>query len=243
MNREPKDWPVIFSAPMIQALLAGNKTMTRRMLYSLRKIKGDKIPASVAVLTVIENGRQCVISPPTNYAADQYWALTHWHKVEPGDRLWTREACAMRVTDGKPDHNPRYVKYRADHGDKPPRDPMDWHTYPMIWTPAIHMLRKHSRITLTVTEKKIEPIQAITDNDANREGIVRIGRSLTLDGRMDGCGLAGTPPADAHPTYRGAFEWLWRSLHGPDGWTHNPPVVAIGFTMQQHNIDRMPKAA
>ena len=51
MTDAPRDIPIIFSAPMIRAWLAGEKQMTRRLLYAKRKTKGGVIPASASVLT------------------------------------------------------------------------------------------------------------------------------------------------------------------------------------------------
>lgn len=126
------DRPVIFSAPMVRALLEGRKTMTRRLAYHERRTRNPAIAES-----------------PTFIAASP------WQRVQPGDRLWVREAC---MSD--PD---RFTIYRAD-----------WERYnvcdTMRWRPSIHMPRWASRLTLTVTAVRVERLQEISTDDALAEG-------------------------------------------------------------------------
>ena len=105
--------------------------------------------------------------------------------------------------------------------------------------PSIHMPKWASRITIPVSAVKIERLQSISEEDAAAEGIVTIPRSLTRHGRMDGYGIPGTPPEDAHTTRVNAFRWLWSSLHGADSWDANPWVVAITGQPIFENIDKV----
>lgn len=152
MERTQKvtDIPIIFSASMVQALLAGRKTMTRRLAWRELNMK--------------KKGR---IAVGLGHSA------TPWQRVKAGDRLWVREAMAARISGEpeKPSKARHYAKYRADmKDDKSPYDSMDFHAYPHKWTPSIHMPRWASRLTLIVTATKIERLQKITSADAISEG-------------------------------------------------------------------------
>jgi hypothetical protein len=203
------DRPILFSAPMVQALIAGRKTQTRR-----------------------------VLKPPygtMEYCADRTWRPIYT-KAFRGDRLWVREAVALVGTV-----DPQWVLYRADgyeaecarHGfDKPyPSEPR--------WRPSIHMPRWASRLTLTVTEVRVQRLKDISEADAVAEGCI-------MDPEPDEYG--GHMPAEiAHENggdigWDNARDWfadLWESINGPDAWEANPWVVAISFTVQQGNIDAL----
>lgn len=234
------DIPIIFSGPMIRALLDGRKTTTRRMLYSLRKAQNGIIPASATV-------HRDHPPPRGMLPLGQYWTLSGWQNVKPGDRLWVREE--WRVA--------------SRHDGTPPRDlavgtqPI-WLQWYLHETPtkrlvsataghdldgshqrgkrraSFHMPRWASRLTLVVTATKIERLQAISESDAEAEGVFRHVAEYSLD--------------KVFRDERGAtairyFRELWESLHGPDAWAANPEVVAISFVVHQANIDRLGKEA
>lgn len=146
----PRDIPIIFSKPMVCALLDGRKTMTRRLAWSFVRRKLARDLTSGNPCLVDDKGRTTAPSP--------------WQKVEPGDRLWVRESWAgyiekMKGTTGVP-----WAHYRAtDENDFVPG---------MKWKPSIHMPRWASRLTLVVTATKIERLQNISQADATAEGWV-----------------------------------------------------------------------
>ncbi len=150
-----RDIPIIFSGPMVRALLDGQKTMTRRLLYSERKARGNVIPASAAMMSVERNGRQVALWPPMASSPEHYFTLSGWQSVKPGDRLWVRENFA--VTDSVDGVD--IVYYAADNERRTVK-----------LTPCIHMPRALSRLTLIVTATKIEPLQEISFDDALEEG-------------------------------------------------------------------------
>lgn len=193
------DKGIIFSAPMVRALLDGTKTQTRRVLK------------------------------PTygtlEYLRDGTWRPIHT-KVFPGDRLYVREAHALvpvtayRMSDGVEQHtNPtdpdQAVVYREG-----------WERCAPRWRPSIHMPRWASRITLTVTDVRVQRLAEITLGDCWAEGCMT-GRDLMAQGAI--------PQGAALPF--GEYRDLWNSLHGPDAWNSNPWVVASTFTVQRGNID------
>lgn len=193
------DRPIIFSAPMVLALLAGRKTQTRRLL---------KRPGALAVANAW--GAK-TMSLPEN--AD----LLRYHV---GDRLYVREQWSaehrfrgipiklIRAGGGSD------VWYWAD-GDP---EFGDW-TKPK---PSIHMPRWASRLTLTVTDVRVQRLQEISDQDAQAEG-------MTFPEGMKW----GADPVDA-------FSSLWDSLHGAGAWEANPAVVVLTFTVDRRNIDQEP---
>jgi hypothetical protein len=83
--------------------------------------------------------------------------------------------------------------------------------------PSIHMPRWASRLTLTVTDKRIQPLQDIDEADARSEGVTMV----------------------ADRSYRDGYAILWNSLHTKAGerWDDNPDVIAVTFTVDRRNID------
>jgi hypothetical protein len=164
------DRPILFSGPMVRALLEGRKTQTRRVHKAptgLEHLAGSVLP-----------------------------------RFEVGDRLWTRETWAPK-TNG--------FLYGADwlpsayDGLKP-------------WRPSIFMPRRASRLTLTVTDVRVQRVQDISATDAEEEGV----------------------RCDMSPrTFVDHFHRLWDSLNASRGygWEANPWVVALTFTVARQNID------
>lgn len=191
------DYPIIFSAPMIRALLDGRKTMTRRLAEIDTKHREG---ASV------------------------------WCSVKPGDRLWVREAW-----QGFNDPRGAVIAYRAtcpgDAFDFGAPDGSVQRLNVKAWRPSIHMPRWASRLTLTVTETKIERLNDISEADARAEGVLWVP------------GHGEVTPTDLHEGYsnylncREGFGELWESLHGAGSWDANPEVVALRFTVERRNID------
>lgn len=185
--RSLRDIPVIFSGAMVRALLDGRKTMTRRLAYRQKlRVKGGQ-----------EGG--LMLSP--------------WARVAPGDRLWVRENWrALNRFNDYPVAPNSIVRWEADidesclvkNGGRLGK-----------LRPSIHMPRWASRITLTVTAAKIEPLNSIDGLDALAEGVQR--EEGTAPWRM--------------------FRRLWISLHGEDSWKANPQVVAVTFVVNPANID------
>lgn len=232
-----KDIPIIFSGPMVRALLDGRKTMTRRLAWLEPR------------------------NPSSGRIKDSYQRPSRWQDIEPGDRLWVREAFVVESSyDVDIDYKPpfsdgRPVDYRQcdDRGhywcqphyratDTAPALTCDRHDGPCChWRPAFHMPRWASRLTLIVTATKIEPLLDITEDDARAEGCtgwsnfapgpkrdIGDGRTVQLTGEM------------VSPV--GEFQMLWARLHPKwDGFS-SPEVVALTFTVHRQNIDTLPKA-
>lgn len=196
------DHPISFFAPMVRALLADRKTQTRRMQYDAR-------------------GRLTT------------WGrlAEEWARGERDQRLWVREAFALGFD--LDDHD-------MPIGDEPKlffaatydgrmwldRDTDEWRDGPR-WTPSIHMPRRCSRLTLAVTDVRVQRLQEISEADAKAEGVRA---PLTVS-------------TDLGSTYTDGFGDLWEEIHGEGAWDANPWVVAITFTVHKVNIDAMEKTA
>ena len=194
------DRPIIFSAPMVRALLAGTKRQTRRLAFRSFEPLG----------------------PVTAKVGPE----TPWCRVQPGDRLWVREAWASADAD---DRGPYAVAYMADH----PGDPTG-----LGWRPSIHMPRWASRLTLVVTEVRRQRLQEISEEDARAEGIRRWEMPPYGFTYFDSITMG-----NGYATAREAFQRLWGSLHGDDAWARNEEVVALTFTVHRCNVEAMERAA
>ena len=147
-----KERPIIFSAPMVRALLAGTKTQTRRIVKA-RDLEWMDVHQG---LREPDNAERCPYG-------------------QPGDRLWVRETFARIDGQTRPwietDYQATYT-----HGDRLG----DTLGIKKRWTPSIHMPRHASRITLEVTGVRVERLQDIDLADALAEGISDTG-ALILD--------------------------------------------------------------
>ena len=181
------DKPIIFSAPMVRALLAGTKTQTRRVLKPLP--------------------RRTIFFDPKTAVLDQFQEPPY----APGDRLWVREAFSYELLDV--DRNGFMPPWYWADGNPESGD----FTRPK---PSIHMPRWASRLTLLVTDVRVQRLQEISRGDAMEEG----------------CPFANM--ADG-PNPRDWYRGIWNSLHGPGAWDANPWVAALTFTVHRQNIDQM----
>lgn len=147
--------PILFSAPMVRAILNGTKTQTRRVVTVPWKGSKRRVPYEPywAEDRAEEGGRLLACDEYGDY----HPATEVMHPYgAAGDRLWVRETFHITGASG-PD--PIKVLYRAD-GDFP-------HT---VWRPSIFMPRSVCRIELELTGVRIERLQQITGDDAEAEG-------------------------------------------------------------------------
>ena len=111
---------------------------------------------------------------------------------------------------------------------------------------ARFMPRWASRLTLTVTEVRVQRLQDISEEDAKAEGVTRCGwaEDMAGDGRHEWHVPAEKPGeypglTNAYPSPVAAFWELWDHIHGPAAWNENPWVAAYTFTVQRGNIDQI----
>lgn len=227
-----KERPILFSGPMVRALLDGSKTQTRRVMKP-QLVYGTVaglfnswyLPRSEGGGTLYPNGKEKILS------ACPYG--------QPGDRLWVREAWRAELTwdTTKPSGIPNEAAlwYEADDQQ---RNNGRGTKFKGKLRPSIHMPRWASRITLEITSVRVERLQDISEADCIAEGIEKayIDAARRQQWRMypHDDGVPGVEVvryvADhtLHP--KESFKSLWLSINGPGSWDANPWVWCISFS-------------
>lgn len=203
-----KERPILFSAPMVRAILDGRKTQTRRALKIQPTIIRDPFPTTDDVKHIFRFKQSTGI----------YQCLGMQNLIDTckfgkvGDRLWVRETWQHSNHPFGPLDHGCDIFYRADYWDDP--HGMDGEKSPegkyRDWKASIHMPRWASRINLQITGVRVERLHEISDADCKAEGypIDRSGSNI-----------------DAWLWYRN----LWESINGNDCWKLNPWVWVIEF--------------
>jgi hypothetical protein len=205
------DIPIIFSAPMVRALLDGRKTMTRRLAWRDLPTRDGAYAGEIK----------------TRHPSP-------WQKVRPGDRLWVRESLYRGQTTTAWCYTADNKLIALEWADHRVAQMVAWaHHKEGGSCPSIHMPRWSSRLTLTVTAARIERLQAISEEDARAEGVARFRSGDTV--------MYGIAVPQGHElaglSARETFTSLWCDLHGPSAWVANPEVVALTFSVEKINID------
>ncbi len=223
-----KPKPILFNIDMVQAILAGRKTVTRRIVNP----QPDRIywyqdgqPAK------IRDGEYSVIMPDGQYT-------TIKPKYKPGDILYVRETwafmccldcenCIFNPVPGD-DEVCTHHKTPTTHEDKDSVSEGCYiyrADYPrpgrIIWRPSIHMPKDAARIWLEVTDVKIQRLQEMTLDDFLSEGVL-----IHPEAYND--------PYNAYMQARRIFTSIWDSTILPQdkdkySWTANPWVWAYDF--------------
>lgn len=211
-----KERPILFSGPMVKAILEGRKTQTRRV-YGLimdMELDGD------------ESGAGWEPCPRS------------WPYGVPGDRLWVRESFQIGYPTGSVGDEWIGDELAEVDGPLPKEKPEDfgfwWNAYykaddPEMcswWRPSIHMPRWASRITLEIVRVHVEQLQEITPENAEAEGMRQFW--VNLDGDETGCFEVGK---FQDSSIVDAYMELWDSLNAKRGypWVFNPWVWVIEF--------------
>ncbi|MCW5705460.1 MAG: hypothetical protein KIT82_23115, partial [Bradyrhizobium sp.] len=104
---------------------------------------------------------------------------------------------------------------------------------------GIHMPRWASRLTLTVTDVRVQRLQEISEADCVAEGPPNVDY-ITISGPANGLsGLMVKEPAQPHisMTPRTWYRELWNAINGAGSWDANPWIVALTFSVERRNID------
>lgn len=197
-----KERPILFSDPMVRAILEERKTMTRRIV---------KLNTAGRIHL---HGKQ--------WHPEDENCLLGCPKGVVGDRLWVREAFGKHRFNGAPIHyratEPQWKDKELNPNGK--------------WRPSIHMFRVDSRITLEITGVRIERLWAITAADAEKEGAkfftgLPRGPWLASD-----CGWSMEVPEtnkQTLPSAKQAFGNFWQKINGVGSFAKNPLVWVIIF--------------
>lgn len=230
------DRPILFSGPMVRALLDGRKTQTRRI------VKLD-VPAD-AHEVFFWSGEALRRAGWANVSEPGLWArrngrdgyIQHIGRCPygvPGDRLWVKETWRPRRTVFPWDLDVTYAADGAvrtiedgEFGDK------DW-TMPKAAARGnvspLFMPRWASRLTLTITDVRVERLQDISEADAEAEGIREPSIGPIHMVSAEACGQIDRDTAPA------LFLWemLWKSINGDESWNANPWVWAVTFEVER----------
>ncbi len=250
------DRPIIFSAPMVRALLGGRKTQTRRLVpqppaeCGINYMLGEESWLPVEKRTPVRRAFEAWHGPlfqnrPAGHLCGSFDITP---RFQPRDRLWVRENWQTGMSGDGPKiayaATPDFVDVNAWDGPDEGVGPSfnydrcqgaKWHNWlPDVlcndgpWRPSIHMPRWASRLTLAVEGIKVERLQDISEEDAQAEGASQYTSQTKI--------LRPFNP-DWKGEYRAGFMALWDSLHGPESWDANPLVVALTFRVIRANID------
>ena len=219
-----KERPILFSAPMVRALLDGSKTQTRRVVKP-QPSKGWDFEAPPVFGRITsphpKKGRFGVFIRHGVGTDFPMVDLIPCPYGQPGDRLWVRETWAhyhtvnhIRRSDGRAfdEVSDGLAGYRADGCET--IEEFREHVRLMSgcdlqaveingdrWRPSIHMPRWASRITLEVTGVRVERLGDVSESDARAEGVQSVAE----------------------------FKELWASINGPSSWDANPFVWVVSF--------------
>lgn len=229
--------PILFSAPMVRAILEGRKTQTRRIVTVPWKGAVRSLPyepyffdtdgvLEMACDSFEDSDCGSHACPYTKHIACPYGA--------PGGRLWVRETWASAYAHGRFGTvfaaDGSFVQGARKHA-KGPHFNAEWkgltpQTYK--WRPSIFLPRWASRISLEVTGTRVERLHAITEDDARAEGVeTSFPGRVTVDGKRGKPSTIHTFGPDAH---RKAFAMLWDAINGKRApWASSPWVWVVSF--------------
>lgn len=213
--------PILFSGPMVRAILEGRKTQTRRV------VKPQPFPDTCAGQPMVGHRDLAGLFAPHVFGACMA-KLAPCPYGQPGDRLWVRETWRTEELDeddeaSGSDIGTDGVRFAADGVFRSIENTMEASERWVVthntdsrklfskWRPSIHMPRWACRLELELTQVRLERLQDITEEDAKAEGV------------MSEC-RGGDP--------RAWFAGLWNDIHSPGrvtAWETNPWVWALTF--------------
>jgi hypothetical protein len=206
--------PILFSGPMVRAILEGRKTQTRRIIKPqpnswIDDLHGNEFRKRAPYAIEDDNGNYC----GWGFQDEETHYKCPYGKI--CERLWVRET--WQHTGPELSDEPGYV-YRAD-------DP-DWKALQgWVWKPSIFMPREACRIVLEIENIRVERLHEITDDDCVAEGQEPIGEKLNPPGGSVQLGRLNGKYAPV----RQLFSELWTEINGANSWNENPWVWVIQF--------------
>lgn len=213
--------PILFSRPMVQAILAGEKTQTRRPIAHPFFVIGER-----------DDGSPWPLAPQMDEGdGTAPWIACPYGR--PGDRLWVREAFSPRDSNGDACRIDEAAYAVLSDGTQVHRDGV---VVPALgeyapgafdgikWRPSIHMPRWASRIELEVVGVRVERLHSISDADILAEGV-------TIELAAE---LVGMPRAFVGNSFD-AWRLLWTAINGDASWDRNPWVWVVEFRWRRRS--------
>ncbi|ENR4359565.1 hypothetical protein ACEVFK_001483 [Salmonella enterica] len=207
-----KERGMIFNGEMVRAILDGRKTQTRRIMKN--QPAGD-YPETPALIRNVGTGFQwhglygesSIFNCPLGSIGERIWVRETYQGP-----LFDYEQMESYLEDSSKFEKPDFCVYRADGEPAPEFYDADDNLH-CGWRPSIHMPRWASRITLEITDVRVERLHSISEEDAQAEGVQPACYEIT-------------PPEAA---YRVSFGEVWRGIYGEESWVANPWVWVIEF--------------
>ena len=231
MARTPVEHPILFSAPMVKAILEGRKTQTRRVVKPQPKLD----PAG-ATFRYQKGSALCSYWVPNDAGIRDISRLCaeQCPYGVPGDRLWVKETF-VEYPPLLPTDSHGTVHYHADDEHDGVRP---WNG--QKWKPSIFMPRWASRITLEIEYVRVQRLQEISEEDAIAEGIepiVSMGTYRTWKNYA--------PGLPAHVTAIESYRTLWNSINlkpkpieerGADGKKHIVGYISFPWSNEDFDV-------
>lgn len=229
---QTREHPILFTGEMVRAILSGRKFQTRRV------VKEHYDADAVGRIALRQGG----FAYRFEWHAD---GAIRYEDIDPpyspGDTLWVREKfqpyITKEATDSYGEPISDLLDYETGKGyavNYPATDGVEeFYDYDKGLTsackPSIHMPRWASRITLEVTDVRVERVQDISEEDAQAEGASSVFRVDIKDFYSPGFN------AEKASSYRIGFERLWDSINESRGysWASNPWVWAVTFKRRE----------
>ncbi len=247
-----RERPISFSGSMVRAILAGDKTQTRRIIKDPNGLYAHLGQQTVhpAVSEIVSCGDGMFRQTAPEHIKQMYISTFPCHSLrtpygQPGERLWVREA--FRFAASLDRLSPNDVGEKAlDAGYRTPWAPTQfeadghragaWHgfdTPPTLTTPgklrpSIHMPRWVCRLMLEISSVRAERLNTISEADARAEG---------CDPWEDLTGVQDVTVGERLHGYKRAYQHLWEQLNGPGSWQTNPWVWVIEFRVLANTND------
>lgn len=203
-----KERGMIFNAEMVNAILSGRKTQTRRPV---------KLQPELTERSGFSWNGAVFGSGSDDRETNRNFAHVKCPFGKPGDRIWVRETWSEAGASA-----PDLTLYRANY---PEHVPAHYENIPPVneihWTPSIHMPRWASRILLEITDVRVERLNCITEESAQAEGVAQL---------RGGFWKHYQPAWTQYQiSAKGSFVTLWKSIYGEESWAANPWVWVIEF--------------
>lgn len=207
-----KERPILFSAPMVRAILDGSKTQTRRIM----KAPWDMFDGKPIYRCGPDGGFfKASAVPPYGHQGDRLWVRETWRYTASSldeARAITEDIASGSAVDWRATYIETCMKELGfTHEEAEMADNFE------TWRPSIHMPRWASRILLEVTGVRVERLQDISEEDAWNEGVQDwMGKETPWKDRL--------APVSVH-----AYAALWEQINGAGSWDANPWVWVIEF--------------
>lgn len=231
--------PILFSTPMVQAILEDRKTQTRRTrgLEEINKNPDDWHRVGDPIRKICRFWDSSKEKDPNpidihygfcfngNRNHDLYIPCPYG---KPGDRLWVRETWLKlveeHIMDAPIGMAPYIYRANCDADSEDARKDYIRAGYPYQWKPSIHMPEAAARIWLEITDISVERLQDISKEDAIAEGIEPV-----ADGYKNYMPKLSSTSQFCWPTAYHSFQSLWESINGTESWDLNPWLWVVKF--------------